>query len=125
MRNSQTHRRRAAARHREDVKGALPSLLKTLIDHLTDRIARSALRRVDRGVHEVVRWTLLRGIFVAAGATVMAGGIGLLLAAAVKGLEALHCPLWAALLSTGVAAMIPTLVGLRWILRPQEEEHFD
>ncbi|HLF93540.1 MAG TPA: hypothetical protein VJB14_08760 [Planctomycetota bacterium] len=125
MRTSQTYRRRASARDAVNGNGAAPSVLEMLVRHLTEGVARSALRRVDRGVHEAVRWTVLRLILGWIGAAILTGAILLLLGAGVKGLEALHCPLWLAYLSTGVLAILIALVALKGILWPREEEEAD
>jgi hypothetical protein len=125
MMNSRTHRRRAWARHVKDENGASSSVLEILMNYLTDRVARSAILHVKQGVHEVVRWTVLRVIMGWIGAAIMTGGILLLLVAGVKGLEALHCPLWLACLSTGIFAILIVLVAMRGILWPNEDEEND
>ena len=125
MRNSQAYRRRASARDAMNGNGAAPSVLEMLVSTLTEGAARSALRHVNRGVHEAVRWTVLRLILGWVGAAILTGGILLLLGAGVKGLEALHCPLWLACLSTGVFAILVALVAMKGILWPREEEEGD
>src|SRR5579864_9711194 len=94
MMNSGTHRRRASVPHPEDKNGVSPSLLESVVSYLTDRLARGAMLRVNQGVHEVLRWTILRLTLGWIGSVLMAGGIALLLASGVNGLEALHCPPW-------------------------------
>lgn len=118
--NLHAHRRRAASRSGDGGNGAASSILETLLDYLTDRIARSAMRRVNRGVHEVVRWTVLRMVLGWVGAALLTGGVLLLLGAAVKGLEALQCPLWLALLSTGLLALLVSLLAMKDLLWPGE-----
>lgn len=125
MRNPQAYRRRASPRDAVNGNGAAPSALEMLVSYITEGVARSALRRVDRGVHETVRWTVLRLILGWIGAAILTGGILLLLGAGVIGLEALHCPLWLAYLSTGVFAVLIALVAMKGILWPQEEEEAD
>ena len=125
MMDYRAHRRHASTRDAEDNNGASPSILESLVRYLTDRVARSAMRRVKHGVHEVVRWTVLRLVMGWIGAAVMTGGILLLLGAGVKGLESLHCPLWLAYLSIGVLAILVALVAMKGILWPKEEEEYD
>jgi hypothetical protein len=125
MMNSRTRRRRVSARNGKHENGSSPSVLETLVSHFTDRVARSAMVRVDHGVHEVVRWTILRLVSSWIGAAIMTGGILLLLGAGVKGLEALHCPFWLACLLTGVFAILVALVALREVLWPKEMEDDD
>jgi len=122
MMNARTQRRRVSARHAGNGHGASPSILEILVNYLTDRLARSAMRRVKRGAQEVVRWTVLRLILGWIGATIMAAGILLLLGAGVNGLEALHCPVWLACLSTSAFAILVALGALRRILWPKEED---
>lgn len=122
MMNFRSHRRTAAAQAQEDENGAPPSVLESLASYLTAGVARSAMRSVNRGVQDVVRWTVLRVILGWIGAAILTGGVLLLLAAGVKGLEALHCPLWLAYLSTGLAAILIALVPLRGILWPKHEQ---
>ena len=124
MMNPRTHRRRESARNAEE-NGASPSFLEILSTYAAERVARSAMRRVQLGVHEIVRRTVLRLILGWVGAAVLTGGILLLLGAGVKGLEALHCPLWLACLSTGAFAILVVLVAIRGIFRPKEEEEDD
>lgn len=123
--NTRTQHRRGSTRHAENGNGASPSILEIIANYLTDRLARSAMRRVKRGVHEVVRWTVLQLILGWIGAAVATGGIFLLLGAGVRGLEALHWPLWLAYLSTGVFALLVALLAMRGILWPQELEQDD
>ena len=124
MMNPRTRRRRESARNVED-NGASPSVLEILANYLSDRIARSAMLRVKHGIHEIVRWTVLRLIMGWIGAATLTGGILLLLGAGVKGLEALHCPLWLAYLSTGALAILVALAAMRGILLPKEEKEDD
>ena len=124
MMNPRTRRVRESARYAEE-NGASPSFLEMFATYAADRVARSAMRRVRRGVHEIVRWTVLRLILGWVGAAVLTGSIFLLLAAGVKGLEALHWPLWLACLSTGAFAILVVLVAIRGILRPKGEEEDD
>ena len=70
MINTSTHRRRASAHPGKAENGAAPSVLEILLNHLTDGMARSALRRAKRGAREVVRWTVLRLILGWIGAVV-------------------------------------------------------
>lgn len=125
MINTATHRRRASSRHGKDQNGAPPSVFETLLSHLSDWVARTAMRRVKRGAREVVRWTVLRCVLGWVGGVVMTGGILLLLMAGLKGLEALHCPLWLAYLSTGVVAILIALVAMKGILWPRDAESGD
>jgi hypothetical protein len=121
MINSSTHRRRASFRPGKNQNGASPSVFEILASHLTDGIARSALRRAKRGARDVVRWTVLRMVLGWIGAAVATGGILLLLGAGVKGLEALHCPQWLAWLLPGVFALLVALGAMKSILWPREE----
>jgi hypothetical protein len=125
MINTSTHRRRASSRHGRDENGTPPSVFETLVTHLTDWVARSAIRRVKRGAREVVRWTVLRLVLGWVGGVVMTAGILLLLAAGLKGLETLHCPQWLAYLSTGVVAILIAALPLMGILRPKDAEAGD
>jgi hypothetical protein len=109
----------------EGENGVPPSFLENLVSYFTDRVARSAMRRVKRGAHEVVRWTVLQMIMGWIGAAIMTGGLILLLGAGVKGLEAMHSPLWLAYLLTGVFAILLALVAMKGILWPREMEEDD
>ena len=123
--NTRTQHRRGSTRHAENGNGASPSILEIIANYVTNRLARSAMRRVKRGVHEVVHWTVLQLIVGSIGAAIMIGGILLLLGSGVKGLEALHCPPWLAYLSTGVVAILISLWGMRGILWPKAENTGD
>ena len=125
MINARTHHRRASNRDGKDENGAPPSIFETLVSHLTDWVARSAMRRVKRGAREVVRWTVLRLVLGGIGGVIMTGGLLLLLAAELKGLEALHCPMWLACLATGVSAILIALLAMKGILWPKDEEAGD
>ena len=125
MINTRTHRRRASSRQGKDENGAPPSILETLVGHLTDWVARSAMLRVKRGAREVVHWTVLRLVQGWIGGVIMTGGILLLLGAGLKGLEALHCPMWLACLATGVSAILIALLAMKGILWPKDEEAGD
>jgi hypothetical protein len=125
MINTGTHHRRASTRPGKNENGASPSVLEILSSHLPDWIARSAIRRAKRGARDVVRWTVLRLVLGWIGAAVATGGILLLLGAGVKGLEALHCPLWLAWLLTGVFAILVALAAMKGILWPRDEEAGD
>ena len=116
--NSRTHRRRASIPPPENDNGDSPSLLETVVRYVTDRLAHGAMRRVNNGIHEVLRWTILRLILGWIGSVVMAGGIVLLLASGVNGLKALHCQPWLALLLTGVLAIIAGLIAMKGLLWP-------
>jgi len=120
--NSGTNRQRASVRHSEDDPCSAPSLLQSLVNYFTDRIARAAMLRVNNSVHEAVRWTLVRLILAWIGTAVLAGGIVLLLASGVKGLEALRCPPWLACLSIGVITIMIGLVAMKGILCPRDVE---
>jgi hypothetical protein len=122
MMNSRTHRRRASVRHPEDKNGESPSLLESVVSYLTDRLARGAMLRVNHGIHEVLRWTILRLTLGWIGSVIMAGGIALLLASGVNGLEALHCPPWLAFLLTGILTVITALVAMKGILWPGKKD---
>jgi hypothetical protein len=122
MMNSRTQHRRGSTRHAVNGNGASPSILEIITNYLTDRLARSAMRRVKRGVHEVVRWTVLQLILGWIGAAIMTGGILLLLGSGVKGLEALRCPIWLAYLLIGVFAILVALWTMRGILWAKAEK---
>ena len=122
MMNSRTYRRRAAARHAEHRNGAHLSLLETIASYFTERVADSAMQRVEDGAREIVRKSVLQLAMGWIGAAIMTGGLVLLLGAGVKGLEALSCPLWLAYLSTGILAVLVALVTMRGIFWPKEEE---
>jgi hypothetical protein len=122
MMNSSTRRRRNGTRDVEEGKGASSSLLEILVSYFSDRVARRAMLRVTRGVHDVVRWTVLRLVMGWLGAVIMTGGLLLLLAAGVKGLEALSCPVWLAYLSTAVFAILVALAVMKGIVGSNEEE---
>lgn len=121
MYNSRTHRRSAAGLDEGEEPVASPSMLELLFSYLSDGVARSAMRRVNRGVRQVVHWTLPRVIAAWIGAAILTGGILLLLGAGVKGLEALQCPLWLSYLLTGAAAVLIALVAMKGILWPKSE----
>jgi len=121
MVNSRTHRRRASVRRAPEDNGDSPSLVHLFLDHMTDRFAGAAMRRINHTVHEVVRGTILRLILAAVGTALLSGGAALLLTAGVKGLEALHCPLWLACLLTGIFTVIAGVVAIQGILWPREE----
>lgn len=123
--NSKTQHRRASDRHGENGTGAAPSVIEILVNTLTDRIARSAMLRMKRGVHDTVRWTALRLILGGTGAALLSGGLLLLLGAGVLGLQALQCPLWLAFLLTGVFTLLIALVAMKGILWPKERDRKD
>ena len=125
MLNSRTYHRRASARPMNDDTGASPSILESLVSTLTDYLARSALRRVTHGVHEIVRQTVLQLTLGWIGAAGLTGGVFLLLGAGVKGLEALRWPLWLACLSVGAFAVLVALLTMKGILWPRKREEGD
>jgi len=43
----------------------------------------------------------------------------------VKGLEAIHCPVWLCYLSMGVVAVIGALLLLKQMLPPEPEDDFE
>jgi hypothetical protein len=123
MMHSRSRRRRASGHEEEARNGSAPSLIEIFLNYLTERIARSAILRFRHGAQEVVTWTLQQALAGAVTAVVLSLGIALVLVAGVKGLEAAHCPSWAAYLSAGVAAVGAALLLLRGVLaRPAEDD---
>ncbi len=125
MIQSRTHRRRAPARDGKNRNGASPSVFELLLRHFAGRIADLAVRRVKHGAREVALWTVPRLVLGWIGAAVLTGGVLLMLGAGVKGLEALHWPVWLAYLSTGVFALLVALVAMKLVLRPGADEDCD
>lgn len=121
--NSRTQHRRASDHNggNGNGNGAPPSVIETLVNTLTDRVARSAIRRLKGGIHDTVRWTALRLLLAGAGTAVMSGGLLLLLGAGVLGLRALQWPLWLACLSVGCLTLIIALVSMKPLLWPGRE----
>ena len=119
------HRRRSTRDWEEASNGREPSLLGTFIGYITDRMARSAMKRVRRGTRDVVRWTVPRLIGGWIGASLISGGIFFTLGAGLKGLEALRCPVWLAYLCTGFFAILVALVSLKGLLWPGAERGED
>jgi hypothetical protein len=105
------HRRRSSRDWDEDDDA--PGFVEVLISSLTDRLARSAVERVQQGVREIVHWTTSRLIACWIGTAVLMAGVLLVLFAGVKGLQALECPLWLASLSMGILALAVALLVLR------------
>lgn len=125
MMESRTRRTRATGRESRNGDGARPPFFELLLNYLSDRVARSAMRRVTHGVHDVARWMILRLILGLTGAALLAAGLVLLLGAEVKGLEALRFPFWLACLTAGISALLLALVAMRGILWPGEEKDLD
>jgi hypothetical protein len=120
MMNSRAARRRAAVRHTEGANGNASSFLRTLAGYWTDRLAHAAMKRVNRGVHEIVRRSILHLVLGWIGTVIVAGGFALLLAAGVTGLEALHYPPWLAFLVTGVLSVAVGVVAMKGIIWPRK-----
>lgn len=117
MRITRTQARRELSQHGN---GAHPSVLETLARNLSHRVVRSATLGMKQGVRGAVRWTALRLILGWLGIATLTGGLVMLFAGGVKGLEALHFPLWLALLSNGVLAVLVALVAMGRLLGPKE-----
>lgn len=125
MIDSRPRRTRASSRDSRNGDGVRASAFELLLKYLGDRFARSAMLRVEHGVHDVVRWMILRLILGLTGAALLSAGLLLLLGAEVKGLEALGFPLWLACLSAGVTVLLVALLALKDILWPGEEKDVD
>src|SRR5690242_12571025 len=118
--------RRASRRTAEEEEfpenGDAPSFLQTLLDSLTELVARSALVRLRHGTRRLVKWSLRQALLAWVTAAVLTVGMVLLLLAAVKGLQAAGCPSWVAYLSSGAAAVIAALGMMRGVLAPEPED---
>jgi hypothetical protein len=115
---------RRAPQEEEDFaeNGDSPSILQSLLDDLTDLVARSALLRLRHGTRRLVKWSLRQALLAWVTAAVLTVGMVLLLFAGVRGLEAAGCPSWVAYLSSGAAAVIAALGMLRGVLAPEPED---
>ena len=123
MTSPRMHRRRSS-RDLDDDEEA-PTLLEVFINSFTDRLARSAVERVRRGVQDIVQWTTRRLIACWIGTAVLIAGILLVLFAGVKGLEALNWPLWVACLSMGMLALAVALLVLRGAKPLDRDDQFE
>lgn len=115
-----THRRRMSSRDFDDDDETMPTLVELLLSSVLDPAVKSTVHHVKRGAESVARWTLERLIAVGIVAAILVGGILLLLAAGVKGLEAARVPLWVACLSVGAVALSAGYFLYRRIL-PDED----
>src|SRR5262245_40392253 len=100
----------------EEENGSSPTLLEVVLESFVDPVVKSTVVRLKGGVRTAVEWTVQRLIAGGVVAGILIAGIVLVLAAGVKGLEALHCPLWLCYLSMGVVAVIGALLFLKRIL---------
>jgi hypothetical protein len=114
--------RRAPEEEEYTENGDSPSILQTLIEDLTDLVARSALLRLRHGTRRLVKWSLRQALMAWVTAATLTVGMVLLLIAGVRGLEAAGCPSWVAYLSSGAAAVIAALGMMRGVLAREEDE---
>jgi hypothetical protein len=112
--------RRASEREELPEDGDAPSILETLVDDLTNLLARSALLRIRHGARRLVKWSLRQALLGWVSAAVLTVGMVLLLIAGVKGLEAAGCPSWVACLASGAAAVLAALGMMRGLLAPRD-----
>ena len=117
--------RRVSDREDPPENGDDRPILETLIDGLTDLVARSAMIRIRTGARRLVTWTLRQALLGWISAAILTVGMVLLLIAGVKGLETAGCPPWVAYLSAGAAAVIAALGLMKGVLAPVEEEDDD
>jgi hypothetical protein len=117
---------RRASGHDDDAgNGDAPTILETLLDSVTDLVARSAMIRLRNGTRRLVTWSLRQAMLGWTTAAILTVGLVLLLVAGVKGLEAAGCPSWVAYLSAGAAAVIAALGLMRGLLVPRDDEDDD
>src|SRR5262245_26239016 len=110
------HRRRSTPRDWDDDVEEEPSILEYVLSSVTDTVTHSVIDRLKDAVERMVHWGIRRAAVAWIGATVLVAGIILCLFAGVKGLEALHCPLWLSYLAMGVVALAAALVLLKPLL---------
>jgi len=120
-----THRRRRAVEEDfDDDDVEMPTLVEFIIQSVLDPVVKSTVGQLKRGVRTAVEWTVQRMIAGGVVTGVLIAGIILVLVAGVKGLEALHCPLWLSYLSMGVVAVVGALLILKRLLPapPDDDE---
>jgi TRAP-type C4-dicarboxylate transport system permease small subunit len=115
-------RRRRSADAEVDNHEEMPTLLEIVIESVLDPVMKSTVGRLKSGVRTAVDWTVQRLIAGGVVAGILIAGILLVLAAGVKGLEALHCPVWLCYLSMGVVAVVAALLLLKQILSTEPED---
>ena len=115
------HRRRHVE---EDFEDDEPTLLEFVLESVLDPVVNSTIGRLKSGVRTAVDWTVQRLIAGGVVAGTLIAGLVLVLFAGVKGLEALHCPLWLSYLSMGVVAIIGALLVLKRLLSSTRDDGF-
>jgi|SRR6185369_3606821 len=118
-----THRRRAV--EEEFDHDEMPSILEFVVQSVLDPLVKSTVGQLKRGVRTAVEWTVQRLVAGGVVTGVLIAGIILVLIAGVKGLEAIHCPVWLCYLSMGVVAVIGALLLLKQMLPPEPEDDFE
>ena len=118
-------RRRPTVEDYEDDNGTTPTIVDVLLGSFVEPVVKTTVGKLKHGVRTAVDWTVQRLIAGGVVAGILIAGILLVLAAGVKGLEALRCPLWLCYLSMGVVAVIAALLILKRILPRERDEELD
>jgi TRAP-type C4-dicarboxylate transport system permease small subunit len=100
----------------------LPTLLEVVIEAIVDPVMKSTVGRLKSGVQTAVDWTLKRVVAGGVVTGILIVGLVLVLAAGVKGLEALRCPVWLSYLAIGIVAVAAALFFLRRMLARLDDE---
>jgi hypothetical protein len=116
-----SRRRRTPDEGFEDDEG-LPTLLEVVIESILEPVMKSTVGRLRSGVQTVVDWTLKRLVAGGVVTGILIAGLVLVLAAGVKGLEALRCPVWLSYLAMGIVAVAAALFCLRRILARLDDD---
>ena len=106
-------RRRRRVEEEFDDDEEMPTLVEIILESVLDPVVKSTVGRLKSGVRTAVDWTVQRLIAGGVVAGILIAGMVLVLAAGVKGLEALRCPVWLSYLSMGVVAIIGALLLLK------------
>jgi TRAP-type C4-dicarboxylate transport system permease small subunit len=117
--------RRRRAVHEDYGNGTTPTLVEVMLESFVDPVVKSTVFRLKSGVRTAVDWTVQRMITGGVVAGILIAGLLLVLAAGVKGLEALRCPLWLCYLSMGVVAVIAALLLLKHLLTREQDDDLD
>jgi len=118
--------RRRRAVHDDDYdNGTTPTMVEVLLESFVDPVVKSTVFRLKSGVRTAVDWTVQRLIAGGVVAGILIAGLLLVLAAGVKGLEALRCPLWLCYLSMGVVAVGGALLLLKQLLPREPDDPSD
>lgn len=98
-----------------------PTLVEILIGSFVEPVVTSTVQRLRSGIRTAVEWAVQRLVAGGVVAAILVCGILLVLAAGVKGLEALGCPLWLSYLTVGVLSIILALLLVKRALPPKDE----